>query len=372
MRELKIVLLESLKQRLPFLVCIAGLFLSLSASAGDTLHVRVERPDLMKLANKNPAWNIVLTGVIDRDAPSRVAEALARAGDDGADVYLSSPGGNLLAGMEIGRIIRRAGANTYLGVLEMEPSPDLEGVEFANVVQGSCYSACALAFLGGVYRYGATSSKYGVHRFYTKQAPSDKDFDAAQVLSAAVAAYIREMGADPKLFDLVVEAGQGQVRILSPEEQKDLRVVNHGRKAAEWIIEVNESGHYLRGSQETAYGEGKALFVCFKGAILFMSFYEVGSLRAREIVSTKWEHSLFVNGVPLPLREPSVFEARNSYVHAVVPLEKSHAMAVASSQEVGHAMQLARDAPTFIGYRIEIETEKDQSRVQTYIRNCYR
>jgi len=57
------------------------------ASQAQTLTVRVEGPDWYKLLNGNRSWNIALEGVIDRDAPARVAEALNKAGSDGADVF---------------------------------------------------------------------------------------------------------------------------------------------------------------------------------------------------------------------------------------------------------------------------------------------
>src|SRR6185369_11883167 len=96
---------------------IAAIAMFSTAAHAGTMSVRVEPPDALKVIRKDTSWNIVLEGEIDSEAPQRVKAALQKAGPDGADVYISSPGGNLFAGMEIGRLIRRAGANTHVGTL---------------------------------------------------------------------------------------------------------------------------------------------------------------------------------------------------------------------------------------------------------------
>src|ERR1035437_6303539 len=53
------------------------------------------------------AWFIYAHGIIDRDAPERLV-ALIKANDIAgrSGLYLSSPGGDLFAGMRLGRLIR--------------------------------------------------------------------------------------------------------------------------------------------------------------------------------------------------------------------------------------------------------------------------
>ena len=77
-------------------------------------------------------------------------------------------------------------------------------------------------------------SKYGVHRFSRDARPSPEDLESAQVISAAVGAYIREMGAAPEVFDLMVQAGKDSIRVLTPSELTRLNVINNGRMAPEW------------------------------------------------------------------------------------------------------------------------------------------
>src|SRR5574338_114137 len=207
---------------------IATLFLFFIPAQAGTLSVRVEPPDAIKAIRKIPAWNIVLEGEIDRGAPARVEAALKKAGPGGADVYVNSPGGNLFAGMEIGRLLRRARANTVVGTVVADPSraavARLAGRAAVKVLPGHCYSACSLAFLGGVRRSVPLGSEYGVHRFSGGSGPRS-DVKTSQAVAGAVTVYIRDMGADPALFDLILGKASNGIRTLSQPELLRLRVV---------------------------------------------------------------------------------------------------------------------------------------------------
>ena len=74
-----------------FQIAIIASFMTSTIAHAGILLVRAERPDWFKMITQNKAWNIVLEGEIDLGAPARVAEALKKAGSDGADVYISSP-----------------------------------------------------------------------------------------------------------------------------------------------------------------------------------------------------------------------------------------------------------------------------------------
>ncbi|MCP1175879.1 hypothetical protein [Ralstonia chuxiongensis] len=247
---------------------------SATASAG-TMSVRVERPDWYKLLNQISAWNVVLSGEIDAGAPARVAQALKQVGNDGADVYLDSPGGSLVAGMQMGRLLRKAGANTHIGSLAVDNEHKFAGKPGVKPVPGGCFSACSLAFLGGEYRYAMDGSQFGVHRFSSPSGPTEGDLDAAQVISASIGNYIRDMEVDQGLFGLMASQGKEGIRILTKSELTGFNVVNNGRKRPEWSIEAIEGGQYLRGVQDTVYGQGKAVFLCEQRRIWMQSFYQI-------------------------------------------------------------------------------------------------
>lgn len=347
----------------------AALALFTTLAAAQALSVRAERPDRYKVVSGNTAWNIVLDGEIDIGAAARVASALALAGNDGADVYINSPGGNLLEGMRIGRLIRRAGANTWIGKVVLTPPNSPGGQPLFKRENGSCHSACTLVFLGGVYRFVGAGDEYGVHRFSSTAPPSTSDLDAAQVISAAVGAYIREMDVDPALFELMVERGRDSVRLLTGPEMTKLNVANHGRKRAEWMIEAVTGGQYLRGVQDTIYGSAKAVFFCQERVVHMYSFYGAGAARAKSLATEDWQHSLLLDDKTLPLPKPKDARANGEEFSASFALTAQQVAGIAKSSSVGHAMQVSRDAPTFVGYKIDVPNTASK-RVASFLQNC--
>ena len=105
----------------------------------------------------------------------------------GATVSLDSPGGNVEAAMELGRLIR-------LRELQTEVAPGR-----------GCASACVWAFAGGrdrIYR----SSLFGpllVHRFYGVN--GDNGEANAQALVARISHYLDEMGVGHQLLEMALE-----------------------------------------------------------------------------------------------------------------------------------------------------------------------
>src|SRR5438046_1718365 len=61
------------------------------------------------------SWVVYLDGVIDHDAVKRLENEINTRDIKGASVYLNSPGGNLLAGMGLGRLFRKFGFSTHVG-----------------------------------------------------------------------------------------------------------------------------------------------------------------------------------------------------------------------------------------------------------------
>jgi hypothetical protein len=159
---------------------------------------------------------VYLSGRIDDGAPGRLAKAL-RGVEGKIAVWLNSPGGNLFAGMQLGRMIRKHGASTHI-------------INPRTLLPGECYSACALAFRGGVDRFNDNGGRYGVHRASLAVGPASGNRNLAQHLSAAIESYIREMGVDARLLDLWAKAGPDDMYLLSQQETKDLGVVNDGAR----------------------------------------------------------------------------------------------------------------------------------------------
>lgn len=302
---------------------------------------------------------IFLDGPIDPDAPRRLQRVLDQLGGGMAYVELNSPGGNVAAGMELGRILRAVEASTTVGVAAAEPY---------RSKPGRCFSACSLAYLGGKFRHFIEGSVFGVHRASMPTGPRPTDLDVGQILTASISRYLTEMGVDQGLLGLMMKAGADQIYQLSKAEMAELGVVNNGRLPPQWTIEAIDGGMYLRGSQETVYGTGKTLFVCNKGRFTLNSFYTAGE-RGQSIVRGGWSHSLLVDKDTVALGEPLAVRSRDGMLIVLLPLSAENLQRIRTASSVGHAMQVSREALTFVGYKVDID-QGSQSKVRSYLGNC--
>ena len=333
-------------------------FLSIPAAIAAPMTVTVAPRSQIEILIEAPT-RIYLEGDIDPGASKRLRAALNEVKSKTVAVEMNSPGGNLLVGMELGRIIRQSGASTRIASRSSNDGGQ-------SVV---CMSACALAFLGGVYRYSVKGSAYGVHRISRSSGPREGDLAMGQLLSATVLSYIREMGADPDLFALMSKTDASSIYILSRNEMEQLNVINNGRLPPTWTLEAVEGSTYLKGAQDTWVGSGKAMLSCPSRKLVFFSFYTAGE-KTQSIVSGGWVHSLFVDDEIFPIAGPIQIENVSGDVNAMFVLTPEQFRKVQSAQRsIGHAMQLTYEAPTFVGYTVDID-KKSKQKFRTFLGNC--
>jgi hypothetical protein len=172
-----------------------------------------------------------------------------------AIVQLDSPGGNLVAGMEIGRYLREKGFTTEVGAM---------GEGWGKSYSAECHSACTLAFLGGKYRHFDENSRFGVHRFYgaTERDDAQMTEQETQYIASAVVGFIREMDVDVGLFQRMSEQHSDDVELLDIDEMRRLNVINDGRLAPVWDHSVDAEGVALVGYQESEEGTSMATLSC--------------------------------------------------------------------------------------------------------------
>jgi hypothetical protein len=298
---------------------------------------------------------VYLDGRIDATAPSRLSKALD--GIDGKSaVWLNSPGGNLFAGMQLGRIIRKHGASTHI-------------VNYRTLLPGECYSACSLAFLGGVYRFANNGAHYGVHRASLQAGPR-ADGDLGQDLSAAIRSYIREMGVDARLFDLWVKAAPDEMYVLSQQQARDLGVVNNGRKPPEWSAVAFPGGTRLQGQQATADGTGMVYFSCDNKQTVLGSVYESAGT-GEPITAQEWSHWLTIDRYEeIPLEVLGVSN-KDGFVRSTFVLSPNQVRLAMSAKQIGHQMKPSSRRSPFIGYRVDID-KKSARMVRNFLENCLR
>jgi len=189
---------------------------AVGAGVYDTLRIEAVPPVGAAERPGDGRWTILLDGYIDATASTRLRALVAREGITDADVYFNSPGGSLIAGMEIGRLLRQRGYDTHVG----KRTTDIH-----EMIGGVCYSACPFAYAGGVRRYLEHDSVLGVHRAQNRvPLPDEASFD--KLVSQQATQYLLAMGVSPELFTIMSQVPNDVIRGLTREEAVRLMLVN--------------------------------------------------------------------------------------------------------------------------------------------------
>lgn len=250
---------------------------------------------------------IEASGRITSDTPQKFIEYLAKNNWKCYFVALNSGGGDLIAGIKLGRLFRKYGCTTWIG--ESTPTQPTPNEDFLK--SGRCYSACAYAFLGGVERSIGKDDEYGVHQHYLEGAwsqPLEKtataiDLTVSQFLTGALIEFVFEMGVDPKLVALASGVPPNRAMLLlSRQQQIDLKVVTDTPLPLEsWSLVPMKDGTLAARLLQPAHSSAsttEAFVVCHKASnrlILVMSTdvdtkwisQLVGELKNREAAQDK-------------------------------------------------------------------------------------
>jgi hypothetical protein len=297
----------------------------------------------------NCAWAIFGDGVIEEGTAGLLQNFLSDHNIPyNSTLYLNSPGGSLSEGLKLGRLIRKVQLFTHVG---------RSGEKRYDIRAGECYSACALAFLGGPYRFHETGSEYGVHRFYGSPGAAAVSSDQAQIVSAAIIEYIRAMGVHPSLFTFMTEAGADEIKLLSEAEQLRLNVVNNGEGPAVWTLESLKGILYLKGSRPTWRGMNKFLIICNPRSGPFLQIHYNAENRGKEILSFRAHHLVIDGEYP----DPQIFSvaslldgkvALNSpdVISASYKLTSELLQKISRARSVGIAMKPSENSQIFMGF----------------------
>ena len=191
---------------------------------------------------------IAADGEITADTPTLLKSLLGPTGNI-YHIYLNSPGGSLMAGLELGRILRSKHAYVHVG----RSSKYRQG-DFEEITPGICASACSYAFLGGERREAA-ENQIGVHRFSLGLSNSadqsiklKDDFSPGAVLllplvqasSALLIDYAMSMGVDPQFVSIASK--NDQAYYLHSAELKTLKVNWDPLSFEPWLISPWQNG----------------------------------------------------------------------------------------------------------------------------------
>jgi hypothetical protein len=153
-------------------------------------------------------------GEIDETTVSRFRSFLATHADSNIKrIILNSDGGSILYAMELGRAIRKAGLNTYVGGRYKSTTAGFTAENLESY--GECYSACVYAFAGGVIRFfDANGGALGIHQFSSPEQNKSPGAESmtAQYLMALLGKYLDEMGVSRGLLDWAAMTDPGTMQ----------------------------------------------------------------------------------------------------------------------------------------------------------------
>ncbi len=203
----------------PAMLLLAGMLTFLSIPAEAAVSVK-------ELDGHNRFAHLAVTGEItkaDADDFARLVSTI-RPKYGTVDVELKSPGGDVAAAMQIGRLIR---SNSIWTI-----APDDPG--------NLCASACVLILAGGVVRIAGDDSVVEIHRPYFQQKLFAKmDLPSAQrqygELAKSVQGYLSQMGMSDVLFQEMLKVPSDQGRILSSEEMQQIGLTGWDPAYQEWL-----------------------------------------------------------------------------------------------------------------------------------------
>ena len=136
-------------------------------------------------------------------------------------VFINSPGGKIVAGIELGKIFRKIGVTASVArIAEGE-----EGTA-AEPVGGICFSACVYALMGAQRRIAPRDSKIGIHRMFAYDGGSRR-FDNGE-MAAMLRRYSNMMGVNPELVAATEQGTSDAIRILTPAEIARWRLASPG------------------------------------------------------------------------------------------------------------------------------------------------
>ena len=149
---------------------------------------------------------VFLSGTITREdlEGAAVLMNLLKSGKQkiaGNTVWLASNGGDIDTGMDLGRLLRKAGIYTFVGKNDQ------------------CMSACVFAFMGGERR--GVAGRLGIHRPFFPFTQESPDRPARfRHLQKTLKDYVEEMDFPASLYEAVMLVPPETMQILTPADLK--------------------------------------------------------------------------------------------------------------------------------------------------------
>ena len=346
-------------------LCMAALMAGASAAEPE-MSFSYTRDDL-RMMNMGLRETVYASGAITPGTTDRL-RAFLRTHETipGSLVDISSPGGNLKEAIQLGLLIRGLSLNTQVGIFV--PGQPRSG--------GFCYSACTVAFLGGVRRYVSAGVPYGVHRFSAPgtSMTGEMALDTSQVMSGELTGYVNAMGVKPEFIQQMSRSGPNEINLLTQEQMSDLNVVTKQYETTWEIKNTPQGDFYVLGATTDQRGIHKIIFQCpqnRKQPPFMMLMYNMTPEEGRDTVGATVSMALNVDGSdrPIPagdILSPPAFSGQ--YVTTIVRLDGRTVGMLVAARELGFSM-IHRNGMTFTGFQGDFASGHDK--VLGYLKSCH-
>ena len=301
------------------LVALSGLVSFIKdAQAAD---IRMEMSNLGKLLF--PTLVVHLNGDIVEGDAKRIREILAdNVTDKQRGIYFvfNSPGGNLLEGVRIGRVIADESTLTT-SLVGTHDDPD-----------AICASACVFAFLGADAREKGPNGRIGLHQF---SIPSN-NFSGAEALgygqqiSAILTTYLSRRSASLEIFDRMVLTPPSEIDWVSDIALFDLRILrgNITHQSSEFVN--NNGNSALKMSLMSHSGEQTLLLGCNKPGV-----YVVASIAALDDAVSFSDAALILDDERVQPAHVEVVGVENGRVVLLFVMSPQLASAATQAAQIG-------------------------------------
>ncbi|EJT04312.1 hypothetical protein RCCGE510_14822 [Rhizobium sp. CCGE 510] len=222
-----------------------------------------------------PEW-ISAEGRITSDTPAQLRKILKTIGNRKMPIVFLSEGGEVDAAYAMGRMIRKAGLETAVGGTRLKDCPEddmrCDAAIAKNVPSlgntysygAYCFSACPLVFSGGTSRVASQWAFIGVHQITTiyskvrvsyrieykmvngrkteisrkevgrKSAGRSSSTKLGKKATAALTAYLKEMGVSADLIGLMMSATPDRINIVPAADALEIGLMTDMLAYNEW------------------------------------------------------------------------------------------------------------------------------------------
>jgi hypothetical protein len=152
----------------------------------------------------------------------------------GTVVLLNSTDGDLNSGLRLGQVLRQKYFNTRIGQTQLSQKT-------LNEIDGQCYSACVLAFAGGVNRRIDPNDKIGIYALRSSTKTVNENEMKTAVNNLGI--YFDQMGVDRRLVDQMLQTKGSSVSLISLSNAKLLNLDNGTRIVTyPWRMQALDDG----------------------------------------------------------------------------------------------------------------------------------